>query len=68
MATKAEIEAIKRRQSKLAEEETSASAPEWKRLAAKSNKGLKKSQANSRKHKQDALLRRLPGAGWTKSG
>jgi hypothetical protein len=64
MATRTEIEAIKRKLAKQTSLEA-AITPDWPGLAAKSNKGLKKSQANSRRRKEDALLRRLPGAGWT---
>jgi hypothetical protein len=64
MATKAEIEATKRKLRKEAEEEAKM-GPNWAMLAKKSNKGLRKSQAG--KKKQDALSKRLPGAGWTKA-
>jgi len=64
MATKAEIEVIKRRLRKEARAD-SRTGPAWAKLAKKSNKGLRKSQAA--KKKQDALDKRLPGAGWTKN-
>ncbi len=62
MATTKELEAIKRRLAREAAEEA-RSGPDWRKLARKSNKGLKNSRSNDKK--QDALDKRLPGAGWT---
>lgn len=69
MATRQELEAIKRRLQKKAEEEA-AQTPDWKALAKKSNKGLKKSRAGSKRFKEDLLNRggRMPGSGWSKTG
>jgi hypothetical protein len=64
MATKPEIAAIKRRLQKEAEAESKV-GQNWAKLAKKSNKGLRKSQAG--KKKQDVLHKRLPGAGWTRN-
>ncbi len=64
VATTKELEAIKRRLAREAAEEA-RSGPDWRKLARKSNKGLKKSRSG--KKRQDALDKRLPGAGWTRS-
>jgi hypothetical protein len=64
VATKAEIDAIKRKLAKQSAEE-SRTGPNWAKLAKKSNKGMRKSNAG--KKKQDAMGKRLPGAGWTKN-
>jgi hypothetical protein len=64
VVTKAELEAIKRKLAKQSADEARP-ATDWAKLARKSNKGLRKSSAQKRK--RDALGKRLPGSGWTKS-